>query len=212
MWEIAQVGRQLADTLGAARRLHAVHAEPVPVTDGPGVVRGRARARRARPPSSSRTSASPIPGRPRLALRDVSLTVRGRQHGRARRALGRGQDDGREPAAALLGSASRAWCGCPATMLRDYRAGRPAPAASRWWPRTPISSTTRCAPTSCSRAPSADDAELARRDRAGGARRVRGRRCPTGSTRWWASAARGSRAASASAWPSPAPSSRTRRS
>ncbi|MCP5366175.1 MAG: thiol reductant ABC exporter subunit CydC [Hyphomicrobiales bacterium] len=35
--EIAHVGRQLADTLGATRRLHAVHAEPVPVQDGPGV-------------------------------------------------------------------------------------------------------------------------------------------------------------------------------
>ncbi len=35
--EIAQVGRQLADTLGATRRLFAVTAEPVPVMDGPGV-------------------------------------------------------------------------------------------------------------------------------------------------------------------------------
>ncbi|MBM3600167.1 MAG: ABC transporter ATP-binding protein [Alphaproteobacteria bacterium] len=32
--EIAQVGRQLADTLGAAERLSAVHDEPVPITDG----------------------------------------------------------------------------------------------------------------------------------------------------------------------------------
>ena len=37
VWEIAQVGRQLADTLGAARRVYAVHAEPVPVTDGGGI-------------------------------------------------------------------------------------------------------------------------------------------------------------------------------
>ncbi len=29
--EIAHVGRQLTDTLGAARRLHQVHNEPVPV-------------------------------------------------------------------------------------------------------------------------------------------------------------------------------------
>ena len=36
IWDVAQVGRQLADTLAAARRLHAVHAAPVPVTDGPG--------------------------------------------------------------------------------------------------------------------------------------------------------------------------------
>jgi ATP-binding cassette subfamily B protein len=33
--EIADIGRQLADTLGATRRLNAVHSEPVPVTDGP---------------------------------------------------------------------------------------------------------------------------------------------------------------------------------
>ena len=35
--EIAQVGRQLADTLGATRRFYALAHEPVPVTDGPGV-------------------------------------------------------------------------------------------------------------------------------------------------------------------------------
>ncbi len=34
--EIADVGRQLADTLGSTRRLYAVDNEPVPVTDGPG--------------------------------------------------------------------------------------------------------------------------------------------------------------------------------
>lgn len=35
--EIAQVGRQLANTLGATRRLHAVQSAAVAVTDGPGV-------------------------------------------------------------------------------------------------------------------------------------------------------------------------------
>lgn len=35
--EIAQVGRQLANTLGATRRLHAVQSTAVAVTDGPGV-------------------------------------------------------------------------------------------------------------------------------------------------------------------------------
>jgi ATP-binding cassette subfamily C protein CydCD len=35
--EIANIGRQLADTLGGTRRLHAVHSEPVVVRDGPGV-------------------------------------------------------------------------------------------------------------------------------------------------------------------------------
>ncbi|WP_454692647.1 ABC transporter ATP-binding protein/permease [Achromobacter aloeverae] len=33
--EISQVSRQLADTIAAARRLHVVHGEPEPVTDGP---------------------------------------------------------------------------------------------------------------------------------------------------------------------------------
>jgi ATP-binding cassette subfamily C protein CydCD len=33
--EIAQVGRQLADTIASTRRLHVVHAEPVRILDGP---------------------------------------------------------------------------------------------------------------------------------------------------------------------------------
>ena len=36
--EISNVSRQLADTLGSTRRLYAVDKEPVPVTDGPGVI------------------------------------------------------------------------------------------------------------------------------------------------------------------------------
>ena len=36
--EIANIGRQLADTLGATRRLHAVHGEDIPVQDGPGII------------------------------------------------------------------------------------------------------------------------------------------------------------------------------
>jgi ATP-binding cassette, subfamily B, bacterial len=63
--EIAQVGRQLADTLGATRRIYALHNEPVPVTDGPGVV--------------------PQPGAAALALEDVSFTYPGQN----RRALDR---------------------------------------------------------------------------------------------------------------------------
>ena len=35
--EISHIGRQLADTLGATRRLHAVHSEIEEVTDGPGI-------------------------------------------------------------------------------------------------------------------------------------------------------------------------------
>ncbi len=66
VWEIAQVSRQLADTLGAARRVHAVHAEPVPVTDGAGA-----------------RSGSPVSGAPALEMSLVSFTYPGRQ----RRAL-----------------------------------------------------------------------------------------------------------------------------
>jgi ATP-binding cassette subfamily C protein CydCD len=72
LWEVAQVGRQLADTLGSARRLHVVEAEPVPVTDGRGV------------PATVGASALAVeladvtfayPGRPRPALDGVSLRV-----------------------------------------------------------------------------------------------------------------------------------------
>jgi ATP-binding cassette subfamily C protein CydCD len=72
VWEIAQVGRQLADTLAATRRVHAVHREPVRIADGPGV------------PGPRREEAAAIalhgvtftyPGRRRPALLDVSFTV-----------------------------------------------------------------------------------------------------------------------------------------
>jgi ATP-binding cassette subfamily C protein CydCD len=73
VWEIAQIGRQLADTFAATQRLHAVHAEPVTVTDGPGVP----------PPPATGTAPAlemvrvsfAYPGRPRLALDDVSLAI-----------------------------------------------------------------------------------------------------------------------------------------
>ena len=55
--EIAHVGRQLADTLGATRRLHAVHSAPVPVQDGPG--------------------ADPAPGAPALEMTGVGFTYVG---------------------------------------------------------------------------------------------------------------------------------------
>ncbi len=58
--EIAHVSRQLADTLGAVRRLHAVQSEPVPVTDGPGVT-------------------APDDDAPALALEDVRFAYPGRR-------------------------------------------------------------------------------------------------------------------------------------
>src|SRR5439155_5383639 len=70
VWEIAQVGRQLADTLGATRRVYAVHAEPVPVTDGPGVM--------TTPTATALEMVrvrSEYPGRARPILDDVSLAV-----------------------------------------------------------------------------------------------------------------------------------------
>ena len=57
--EIAQVGRQLADTLGATRRVWALANEPVPVRDGPGV------------PSS--------PGAPSLRLENVAFAYPGQR-------------------------------------------------------------------------------------------------------------------------------------
>ncbi|HEV8441804.1 MAG TPA: ABC transporter ATP-binding protein [Methylomirabilota bacterium] len=73
VWEIAQVGRQLADTLGATRRVYAVHSEPVPVTDGPGVDRDRVAGEVAL--EMSRVSFC-YPGRRRRALAAVSFSVR----------------------------------------------------------------------------------------------------------------------------------------
>ena len=71
--EIADVSRQLADTLGATRRLHAVHSEKAPVTDG------------ALPAASGAGKGSEVefrdvtfhdPGIRRQALRHVDLKVR----------------------------------------------------------------------------------------------------------------------------------------
>jgi ATP-binding cassette subfamily C protein CydCD len=70
--EIAHIGRQLADTLGAARRLYAVNQEPVLVTDGKGA------------PAPSRDGGLPLQldnvsytysGRSEPALADLSLHI-----------------------------------------------------------------------------------------------------------------------------------------
>jgi len=69
--EIAQVGRQLADTIASTRRLHVVHSEPVEIADGPLQPPGR--------PGGSSVSFAGVrftyPGRPRPALTDVTFDV-----------------------------------------------------------------------------------------------------------------------------------------
>jgi ABC-type multidrug transport system fused ATPase/permease subunit len=72
LWEVAQVGRQLADTLGSARRLHAVEAEPVRVVDGPGVPASLPGTPLAVELADVRFT---YPGRRRPALDGVSLRV-----------------------------------------------------------------------------------------------------------------------------------------
>jgi len=71
VWEIAQVGRQLADTLAATRRVHTVHVEPVLIADGPGVTL----------PAARHDAPATI------ALHDVTFTYPGTSPGRGRPAL-----------------------------------------------------------------------------------------------------------------------------
>ncbi|HEX2940781.1 MAG TPA: ATP-binding cassette domain-containing protein, partial [Rhodopila sp.] len=69
--EIAQVGRQLADTIAAVRRLHVVQAEPVRITDGP----GQPPAARGGASVSFEHVGFAYPGRGTPALRDVCFAV-----------------------------------------------------------------------------------------------------------------------------------------
>jgi len=71
VWEIAQVGRQLADTLGATRRFRAIDTAPVAVQDGPGVAATRAGAAALELGGVTFT----YPGRSRPALADVRLVI-----------------------------------------------------------------------------------------------------------------------------------------
>jgi len=81
--EIAQVGRQLADTIAATRRLAAVAAEPQPIRDGP--AEAPPQPRRAGttalggPPSGNEIRFAAVrftyPGRTRAALDGVSFTL-----------------------------------------------------------------------------------------------------------------------------------------
>ena len=159
VWEIAQVGRQLADTLGAARRVYAVHAEPVPVTDGPGVRRDDAASADIAPRDDAR-DASPIPGRrrPRADRRDASACPRAApSRSSVRRARARPPSP---TSCCASGIRTRARCASAATTCASTRSTT-CGGASRWSPRTPISSTTRCAATSCSPGPGPSAEELA---------------------------------------------------
>ncbi|HVO04450.1 MAG TPA: ABC transporter ATP-binding protein, partial [Candidatus Cybelea sp.] len=68
--EIAQVGRQLADTLGATRRIYGLFNEPVAVTDGPGVAIAKGPVSMALENVDFR-----YPGQTRPALRSVGFAI-----------------------------------------------------------------------------------------------------------------------------------------
>jgi ABC-type multidrug transport system fused ATPase/permease subunit len=68
--EIAQIGRQLADTLGATRRVYALANEPVPVRDGPGVA-----ARKGAAALALEGVNFTYPGQSRRALSAVSFAI-----------------------------------------------------------------------------------------------------------------------------------------
>ncbi len=68
--EIAQIGRQLADTLGATRRVYALANEPILVRDGPGVAPGKGAAA-----LSLEGVSFAYPGQSRQALSDVSFDI-----------------------------------------------------------------------------------------------------------------------------------------
>jgi ATP-binding cassette subfamily C protein CydCD len=68
--EIAQIGRQLADTLGATRRVYALANEPIPVRDGPG-----APPRKGAAALALEGVSFTYPGQTRRALSDVTVAI-----------------------------------------------------------------------------------------------------------------------------------------
>jgi ABC-type multidrug transport system fused ATPase/permease subunit len=68
--EIAQIGRQLADTLGATRRVYALANEPIVVRDGPGIP-----ARRGAAQLALENVSFSYPGQTRRALSDASFVI-----------------------------------------------------------------------------------------------------------------------------------------
>ena len=205
--EIAQVGRQLADTLGATRRIYALANEPVPVTR---------RAGRAAP----RTGAAA------LALEDVSFTYPGQSRPRAV-----ATSASRIPAGKTVALVGTSGAGKTTTAqllmrfwdpdrgritlngadLRDYKLDDLRRLIALVAQDTYLFNDTlaRQHPDR----PARGDARPSCRRRSSTPRWPSwSPPCPRASTRRSASAAPASPAASASASPSPAPSSRTRRS
>jgi len=68
--EIAQIGRQLADTLGATRRVYALANEPIPVRDGPG-----APVRKGAAALALEGVSFTYPGQTRRALSNVTVAI-----------------------------------------------------------------------------------------------------------------------------------------
>jgi len=68
--EIAQIGRQLADTLGATRRVYALANEPIPVRDGPG-----APVRKGAAALALEGVSFTYPGQTRRALSDITVAI-----------------------------------------------------------------------------------------------------------------------------------------
>ncbi len=185
LWEVAQVGRQLADTLGAARRLGAVESEPVPVTDGPGVPAVAVRGAVAVELADVRFT---YPGRTRPALDGISLRI----------------PDG--STIAVVGPSGAGKTTVASLLLRFWD---PQSGVIRLFGHDLREYQLDEAPTSCSPVRTRTTRRSASRST-----RPRWATswlpCPTGSTRSWASGARSFRAVSASAWRSPARFSRTR--
>ena len=203
--EIAHIGRQLADTLGATRRLHAVHSAPVTVRDGPG--------------------AGPAPGAPALqmegvdftyvgtkrpALSDVTLAVRPGET----LALVGPSGAGKTTIAHLF---MRFWDPAAGTVrldgadVRDWTLDELRARIALVAQDTYLFNDTLRANILVAR-PDASDDQIAEAVRPRRAWTTSSLRCRKGWRPASASAARGSPAASASASRSPAPSSRTRRS
>ena len=180
------------------------HNEPVPVTDGPGVPGHAGAAALALERVTLRLSrAEPARAR-RCELRDS-----GRQDRGAGRHLRRRQDDDGAAADALLGSGRRPH---HAERRRSaaIQARRSAP-PHRAGGAGHLSVQRHAPQQHPDRAPGGERGGAAGGDRARLAERPGRRPCPTAWTRRSASAAPACPAASASASPSRAPSSRTRR-